>query len=95
MISMPDRRLRPWRKLRVVVEVTVPPTNRSTEKDLMYQVREAMAYAVPMPRQGHHDQYEAVVRLKTFNSFWPAFRRAQAGVVNVVRKMKRDEFGGL
>ncbi len=83
---MTDRRERPWRKLRVVVEVTVPPTSRASEKDLMYAVREAMPYSVKLPRPVHKDHHDSVVRLKTFNAFWPAFRKAQAGIVNVVRR---------
>ena len=83
---MNDRRERPWRKLRVVVEVTVPPTSRASEKDLLYVVRDAMPHSIKLPRPMHKDFQESVVRLKTFNAFWPAFRKAQAGIVNVVRR---------
>lgn len=99
---MRDRRERPWRKLRVIVEVTVPPTNRSSEKDLMYAVREAMAHVIPLPRREHADRYDAVVRIKTFSAFLPMHLKAKNGVVHVKPRrprnkpvLKLDEFGGL
>ena len=98
---MPDRRERPWKKLRVVVEVTVPPTNRAGEKDLMYAVREAMPHSIKLPRPDHKDHHASVVRLKTFNAFWPNFLRATKGLVNTRLKLPRplpkpdEEYNGL
>lgn len=84
-----DRRERPWKKLRVVVEVTVPPTNRSTEKDLMYQISQSLSHSLSMPRMGYPGSYPAVVRLKTFTAFYPAFRRAEKGIVNTRRNRQK------
>lgn len=83
-----DRRERPWRKLRVVVEVTVPPTSRATEKDLLYHVVENMPHTVKLKRLIHDDAYEAVVRVKSFTSFWPMFLRKERGLTNFKKESK-------
>lgn len=75
-----DRRKRPWKKLRVVVEVTVPPNCRAKEKDLAYHVEQALPHTMMLPRPIHHDAYTAVARVKTFTSFWPAFLRLEKGL---------------
>lgn len=92
---MTDRRERPWRKLRVIVEVTVPPNNRSTEKDLVYHVVENMPLTVPMARKLHRDHYEARVRVKSFANFWPAFLRLERGLKVNFRKKADDQYKGL
>lgn len=59
---------RPWKTLRCVVEVKVPPGNRSDVGDLKYQVDAALArhyhaYGdnhIPMPRAGTLDDSNAV-----------------------------------
>lgn len=68
-----DRRERSWRKLRVVVEVTVPPTNRATEKDLMQQMQDWGPDTLSFPRSAVHGAYIANVRYKTFGRFVPAY----------------------
>lgn len=75
-----DRRERPWKKLRVIVEVTVPPTCRAQEKDLIHEIEQQIARTVQLPRPIHANAYEAVVRLKSFTSFWPAFLRKEKGL---------------
>lgn len=77
---IPDHRKRPWRKLRVVVEVTVPPTSRATEKDLEYYIQQHMPYDLGLPREEHPSAYRAVVRTKKFTSFWPVFLRLEKGL---------------
>lgn len=88
-----DRRERPWRKLRVIVEVTVPPNSRAREKDLQYMVHEALPNAFRLPRPIHNDAREAVVRVKSFTSFWPMFLRKEKGLTNFRRKVKDDDHG--
>lgn len=88
-----DRRERPWRKLRVVVEVTVPPNSRATERDLIYHVTENMPHTVKLKRPIHADAYEAVVRVKSFTSFWPMFLRKEKGLSNFKRKVTDDDHG--
>lgn len=75
-----DKRERPWKKLRVVVEVTVPPTSRATEKSLKYAVEEALPRTFKLPRPIHDNAYEAVVRVKGLTSFWPMFLRKEKGL---------------
>lgn len=87
---MADRRERPWKKLRVIVEVTVPPNSRATEKDLMFHVEQAMPRTVFLRRPIHANAYEAVVRLKSFTSFWPMFLRKEKGLP-LGRKKNDDE----
>jgi hypothetical protein len=77
---MTDRRERPWRKLRVVVEVSVPPTSRATEKDLLYHVEQAMPKTLPLRRACHANAQQAAVRLKGFTAFWPWFLRKEKGL---------------
>lgn len=77
---MPDRRERPWKKLRVIVEVSVPPTCRAQEKDLLHEIEQQIAHTVKLPRPIHNNAHEAVVRLKSFTSFWPAFLRKEKGL---------------
>lgn len=91
-----DMRKRPWKTLRVVVEVTVPPTSRATEKDLLFHVTEALPDSIPMRRACHADARYAVPRVKSFTRFWPAFLRMERGLSK--RKKKEDtddEYQGL
>ncbi len=74
---MIDLRERPWRKLRVVVEVTVPPTSKATEGDLIYLLQQQMTHTVALPRPAHPKAYIAVLRYKAFRSFLPAFLRSE------------------
>lgn len=84
-----DLRQRPWRKLRVIVEVTVPPTSRARERDLIYMVHSSIPDTFKLPRPVHADARECAVRVKSFSSFWPAFLRKEKGLpVNVRRKPK-------
>lgn len=87
---MDDRRKRPWRKLRVIVEVTVPPNSRVRERDLAYAVNEALPGAFMLPRPIHKDAREAVIRVKAFSAFWPNFLRLEKGIVNFRKKRKDD-----
>lgn len=77
---MSDRRERPWKKLRVIVEVTVPPNCRAQDKDLLHEIEQQLAHTVKLPRPIHANAYEAVVRLKSFTSFWPMFIRKEKGL---------------
>jgi hypothetical protein len=90
-MSYPDRRERPWKKLRVIVEVTVPPNSRATEKDLMYFVSENLPRTAKLPRPIHANFYEAVVRFKSFASFWPAFLRKEKGIKTNFHRKKETE----
>lgn len=94
MNTTSDRRERPWKKLRVVVEVTVPPHSRAKEKDLLREIEQQIARTVKLPRPIHANAYEAVVRLKSFTGFWPAFLRKERGLP-LGRKKKDDEYNGL
>lgn len=71
---MTDRRTRPWKKLRLIVEVTVPPTSRATERDLMHEVQQALPATVKLPRPIYANAYEAPLRFKTLGSWLPAIR---------------------
>lgn len=96
MIS--DRRERPWKKLRVIVEVTVPPSCRAQEKDLMHEIEQQIAKTVKLPRPIHANAHEAVVRLKSFTSFWPMFLRKERGLSIGKKKKERnqdDQYNGL
>lgn len=77
---MTDRRERPWRKLRIVVEVSVPPTNPAKERDLMRLVRAGVPVTLPFSRGVGDEPFMAAVRLKTFSQFWPSFLRAEKGL---------------
>ena len=90
---MDDRRERPWKKLRVVVEVSVPPHSRADEKDLKHLVEEALPRMFKLPRPIHANTYEAVVRVKAFKPFWPVFLRKEKGI-RTGRKPK-DQYNGL
>lgn len=93
-----DRRERPWRKLRVIVEVTVPPNSRASEKDLKYAVEQCLPHTFKLPRPIHANFYEAAVRIKAFAAFWPVFLRKEKGIKNIYhRKTKEthDAFHGL
>jgi len=72
-----DLRKRPWKVLRVVVEVTVPNTSRADEGDLAYLVESGLSRTLKLPRPIHDNAHEAVVRVKQFNKFWPMFRLKQ------------------
>lgn len=73
---MADRRNRPWKKLRVVVEVTVPPTNRATEKTLKHYLEDALDRSVMLPNRHHKDAYEAPIRVKMWSRVFPVARIA-------------------
>lgn len=77
---MDDRRTRPWKKLRVVVEVTVPPTNRATEADLAKAVQAELGYNVELPGNLRSNPYIGVFRVKMFTAFWPVFKRIELGL---------------
>lgn len=97
MNTVSDRRERPWKKLRVIVEVTVPPTCRAREKDLIHEIEQQIADTVKLPRPIHANAFEAVVRLKSFTSFWPMFLRKERGLsIGKKKEPKRnDEYNGL
>lgn len=86
-----DRRERPWKKLRVIVEVTVPPNCRAQEKDLAHEIEQQIARTVRLPRPIHANAYEAVVRLKSFTSFWPAFLRKERGLPLGRKKEQKED----
>ena len=88
---MTDRRERPWRKLRVVVEVTVPPNSRAREKDLLHEIEQALPRTVKLPRPIHDNAYEAVVRLKSFTPFWPMFLRKEKGLKSNFGNRRKDD----
>lgn len=67
----------PWRVLRVVVEVRVPPKTPADEKDLLNALREFLPRSVLLPRPQHPRRQEGVIRTKSFASFWPAHARMQ------------------
>lgn len=69
-----DRRKRPWRKLAVVVEVTVPPTNRATEKDLAYALRTWLPDTLSLPRAIHNNAHKSAVRVKAFKPYYRAMK---------------------
>ncbi len=71
---MTDNRQRPWKKLRVVVEVTVPPTSRATEKDLAYMLKEALPRSLALPRDKRPDTHVSTLRFKTWKAFFPIAR---------------------
>lgn len=97
MNTVSDRRERPWKKLRVIVEVTVPPHSRAQEKDLIHEIEQQIAKTVKLPRPIHANAFEAVVRLKSFTSFWPMFLRKERGLsIGKKKEPKRnDEYNGL
>lgn len=89
---MSDRRERPWRKLRVIVEVTVPPNSRARESDLVHMVHASLPDCFDLPRPIHNDARKAAVRVKTFTSFWPAFLRIERGLgPNTLKRVKPKE----
>lgn len=69
-----DRRKRPWRKLHVVVEVTVPPTNRAQEKDLVAAIRDWLPDTVALPTPYVNNRHNAAVRVKAFKPFYRAMK---------------------
>ena len=89
---MTDRRTRPWRKLRVVVEVSVPPNNRSSSRDLIYHLRDQMPDMIALPRPIHNNAHFAKLHYKTFSSFLPAYLRAERGLKP--RTKKKDDHNG-
>lgn len=93
---MADKRERPWRRLRVVVEVTVPPTSNATEKDLAFLVKDGLPETLMLRRPIHENAVPAVVRVKQFMQFWPMFLRKERGLSIGKKKVKRDdEYNGL
>lgn len=81
-----DNRTRPWKKLRVVVEVTVPPNSRATEKDLVYAVSQSLPHAFALPRPIHADAHSAVVRIKAFTPFVTMWLRLEKGIKHITRR---------
>ena len=76
LVSTRGRKQRSWRTLRCVVEVKVPPSNRSDEKDLVYQVEYALDrifadIGMPLPRVIHADHNRVTPRVKAWT---PVFR---------------------
>lgn len=94
MNTVSDRRERPWKKLRVIVEVTVPPTSRAQEKDLIHEIERSLPRTVKLPRPIHDDHVEAPLRFKAFKAFWPMFLRKERGL-SIGKKKPRDEYNGL
>lgn len=92
-----DRRERPWKKLRVIVEVTVPPSCRAQEKDLIYEIERQLPKTVVLPRPIHANGYEAPLRFKSFMAFWPMFLRIERGLSIGKKKEAKhdDEYNGL
>jgi hypothetical protein len=88
-MKISDMRKRPWKVLRVVVEVSVPPTSRATEGDLAFHVEEAIPKSLPLRRACHADAIHAAVRIKRFKSFWPAFLRKEKGL-SIGRKKEKS-----
>lgn len=86
-----DLRARPWKKLRVIVEVTVPPTSKASEKDLVYMVRQALPVQLRLPRPIHDNAYSATTRIKAFTPFWPMFLRIEKGIRHFPGKRKKEE----
>jgi hypothetical protein len=81
-----DNRERPWRKLRVVVEVTVPPHSSAKESDLRNMVRAALPLTFKPPKRRVNEHHDAAVRVKMFSGFWPAFLRMEKGLKPFGRK---------
>jgi hypothetical protein len=71
---------RPWRTLRCVVEVKVPPSNRSDEKDLIYHVEQQLLNGMFLPRAMHDDKYYARPKVKRFRPVFVAEQRTLAGM---------------
>jgi hypothetical protein len=72
-MSTRGRKQRPWRTLRCIVEVKLPPSNRSTEKDLVYQVERRLETGYfHMPRALHADHYVANPKVKGFTHVFRA-----------------------
>ena len=69
---MNDLRKKPWRKVRVVVEVTVPPTNRTQEKHLVAAVRDWLPDSLALPVPLHANHHRAAVRVKGFGPYYRA-----------------------
>jgi len=67
-----DQRQKPWRKLRAVVEVTVPPTSRADEKDLVYLVQQALPRELALPRPIHANARLCSVRVRAFGPYYRA-----------------------
>jgi len=65
---------RPWKKLRVVVEVTVPPASRATEKDLKYRLEQELPRCMALPRLDHPQAVFPNLRFKTWAAFFPMAR---------------------
>lgn len=95
-MSTRGREQRPWRTIRCVVEAKVPPSNRSTEKDLAYHVHEAFdvledqegpfVSGLPMPRALHSNHHRVRPKVKAFG---PVFR------AEVKRPSERSSFEQL
>jgi hypothetical protein len=67
----------PWKVLRVVIEVRVPPKTPATEKDLIARVRELLPDYLLLPYATHPRRQRGALRFKSFASFWPAHAREQ------------------
>lgn len=69
---MTDNRKKPWRKLRAVVEVTVPPTLRADEKDLVYLVETNLPKQLALARPLHANARLCSVRVRAFGPYYRA-----------------------
>jgi len=95
---MKDKRERPWKKLRVIVEVTVPPHSRATEQDLLYHVEQVMPDVVRLHQENHDHAQDAADRLKCLTAFWAWFLRKERRLsIKKIRKERKDndQFNGL
>lgn len=81
-----DRRERPWKKVRVVVEVTVPPASRIQEIHLKRLVEDALPKQFDLPVPLHANAFTAAVRVKGFLAFLPSYFRYEVHS----KKMKKD-----
>lgn len=92
-----DRRKRPWKKLRVIVEVSVPPTSRLSESHLSRALLSELPSSLLMSN-GAASRLTPL-RVKVFSTFWPAFLRKEKGLpINFNRPKKQpvaDENRGL
>lgn len=90
-----DRRKRPWQKLRVIVEVTVPPHSKVRERDLLHAVAENLPKDLTrLPRPINSEGFVPSFRVKAFSRFWPAFLRIERGL-SINTKPKKDPYQGL
>ena len=61
------------KKLRVVVELSLPATTLATEKDLQEAVMKSLPAQLSLKRS------RGSLRVKLFGQFWPMFLKAESG----------------